>query len=61
MKTSAVDWLKTELEKHGSPDRLWIKWSTFDQLVEEAKVKENTSIRSANNRGKTIAKRKCKK
>lgn len=61
MKISAIDWLKTELEKHGSPDRLWVKWDTFDQIVNQAKQIESKQLRTANLRGKTESKRKCKK
>ena len=39
-KQTAVDWLKEQLEEYGSSSHLSLDWSTFDELVEKAKVME---------------------
>jgi hypothetical protein len=43
-KESAVEWLKEQLEEYGSSSHLSLDWSTFDELVEQAKVMEREQI-----------------
>ena len=43
-KQTAVDWLKEELEQYGSSSHLSLDWSTFDELVEQAKVMQREQI-----------------
>jgi hypothetical protein len=37
MKQTSIEWLKKELEDYGSPSHLNLDWSTFDELIEQAK------------------------
>ena len=39
-KQTAVEWLKKELEKHGSPSHLNLDWKTFDELCQQANEME---------------------
>jgi hypothetical protein len=36
-KQTAVEWLKKELENYGSNSHLSLDWTTFDELVDQAK------------------------
>lgn len=39
-KLTAVEWLENELEQFGSPSNLNLNWTTFDELIEQAKAME---------------------
>ena len=41
---TVVDWLKEQLETHGDPAYCKIEWSTLDELIEQAKELEKTSM-----------------
>jgi hypothetical protein len=34
---TSIEWLKKELEEYGSSSHLSLDWSTFDELIEQAK------------------------
>lgn len=36
-RMTAVEWIKKELECHGSPSGLALDWETLDELIEKAK------------------------
>ena len=40
MKQTAVEWLKKNLEDYGSSSHLNLDWTTFDELLEQAKEME---------------------
>jgi hypothetical protein len=40
MKQTAVEWLKKELEDYGSNSHLSLDWTTFDELIKQAKEME---------------------
>lgn len=46
-KQTAVDWLKKELEEYGSNSHLSLDWTTFDELIEQAKAMEKKQIMQA--------------
>lgn len=46
-KQTAVDWLKKELEEYGSNSHLSLDWTTFDELIEQAKAMEKEQISEA--------------
>ena len=46
-KQTAVEWLKEQLEEYGSSSHLSLDWSTFDELVEQAKVMQREQIKEA--------------
>lgn len=41
---TAVEWLKTEIEKYGDPEYLIIRWADFDELIKQAKQIEKTRL-----------------
>lgn len=41
---TAVQWLKTEIEKYGDPHCLAISWKDLDDLIKEAKQMEKEQI-----------------
>ena len=41
---TAVQWLKTEIEKHGDPEYLIIRWTDFDEFINQAKQMEKEQI-----------------
>jgi hypothetical protein len=43
-KQTAVDWIRKELEGHGSPSALNIDWETFDELIAQAKAMEKQQM-----------------
>ena len=43
-KKSAVEWLKTEIEKYGDPEYLIIRWTDFDELINQTKEMEKEQI-----------------
>lgn len=36
---NSIEWLKKELESYGTSEYLYLNWSTFDELCEQAKEK----------------------
>lgn len=59
-KVTAIDWLKDVLEDHGSPSHLNLDWSSFDDLVADAKLMQKEQmldlimfIRKNNNESKS--------
>jgi hypothetical protein len=44
MEQTAVEWLEKELENYGSNSHLSLDWTTFDELVEQAKEMEKQQI-----------------
>lgn len=53
-KQTAVKWLKTELEKYGSNSHLNLDWTTFDELIDQAKAMEEEQIKNAYDHMKCI-------
>lgn len=43
-KVTAIDWLKDVLEDHGSPSHLNLDWSSFDDLVADAKLMQKEQM-----------------
>ena len=43
-KQTTVEWLKEQLEEYGSSSHLSLDWSTFDELVDQAKAMEREQI-----------------
>ena len=48
---TAVQWLKTEIENYGDPEYLIIRWTDFDELINQAKQTENKHIEKAYEQG----------
>ena len=46
-KQTVVEWLKKQLEEYGSSSHLNLDWSTFDELIEQAKEMEREQIEDA--------------
>ena len=44
---TAVEFLKKELEEYGSNSHLSLDWTTFDELIEQAKAMEKQQIMDA--------------
>lgn len=44
---TAVDWLKKNLETYGDPEVCTISWGDLDNLLKNAKQKEEQQIRAA--------------
>jgi hypothetical protein len=44
MKQTAVEWLKEQLESYGDPEYCKVEWLILDELMEQAKEMEKTSI-----------------
>ena len=47
MAQTAVEWLKTEIEKYGDPQFLTITWTDLDDLINQGKQMEKEQITSA--------------
>ena len=46
---TAVQWLKTEIEKYGDPEYLVIRWTDLDELINHVKQMEKEQIIKAYN------------
>jgi hypothetical protein len=55
MKT-AVEWLKKELEEYGSNSHLSLDWTTFDELIEQAKEMEKEQMIQSFRKGAVVDK-----
>lgn len=42
---TAVQWLKTEIEKYGDPEYLIIRWTDLDELINQARKIEKEQMR----------------
>ena len=51
-QTTVIEWLKNNLEQHGSPSRLDIDWETLDELIEQAKAMEKEQIEESFKHGR---------
>ena len=45
---TSIEWLKKELENYGSPSHLNLDWSTFDELIEQAKKMHKQEVTNCN-------------
>jgi hypothetical protein len=41
---TSIEWLKKEIEGYGSSEHLYLDWSTFDELCEQAKEMHKQEI-----------------
>lgn len=51
---TAIEWLKKELEQFGSPSNLNLNWTTFDELIDQAKQMEKEQMIDAHIEGQRV-------